>query len=140
MAPLAVAATVLAPPPARRQPDASGIGLAAWGVALVACAAAVALNSPLAEALDLPHQDAWAFLGFWAEGGSVLAVLGMAFRKPPVAWSGAGAFFAFSLALARSVWPGHLVSLALLAAVAAWNLRLRALEPPRPRGWTPLPS
>ena len=143
IAPLAVVATVAAPAAAaaRRPPAAyAGVNVGAWAVALSACLAAIVLNSPLVGAVGMPHEEAWVFLGFWAEAGCVLAVLGMGFRQPALAWSGAGLFFGFSLVLAHLVWAGHFVSLVLMVAVAAWHMRLRALQPPRqaPGVWMPV--
>jgi|SRR5688572_1240988 len=133
IAPLA-AATVVASPPRK----GGSVHPAALAVALVAAGAAIVLNSPLLDWLGLAPASAWHFVGFWAEAGAVAAVLGMAYRNPALAWAGAGTFFVMSLALSRWVWPGHLVSIALLGAVAAWHLRLRTLEPPRPGGWLPV--
>ena len=136
IAPLAVAATVVVAPPRRRGPVHPG----ALAVALVVAAVALVFNSPLQELLDLPNAGSWRFLGLWAEGGAIAAVLGMVYRNPGLAWFGAGAFFVVSLAMSPWVWAGHFASVFLMAAVAAWQLRLRALEPPRPRGWMAVPA
>lgn len=133
MAPLAVVSTVAAPAPRRERMAHPGAVL----VASILAVAAVALNSPLLEALGLPDEGSWRFIALWAEGGCVLAALGMAFRLPVLAWLGAGAYFAVSLAMAFVVWPAHLGSLLLLASVAAWQVRASRDRPERPPAWMP---
>lgn len=120
MVPLAVAATVVQAAPSRR----AEVPVGSVAVALAVLLAAFVINSPLPGQVGLDW--AWRFLGFWGELASLAALLGMLFRQPALAWSGAGVFFAVALMLLGEAWAGHLAALTLVGAVAAWQLRRQA--------------
>lgn len=136
MVPLAVAATVVqALPP--RPPARPAVPIGSVAVALAVVAAAFVVNSPLMGQWGVEHRWAWGILGFWGEVGGILALLGMLFRQPAIAWIGASVFLVAALVLSGIVWAGHPLALALLAAVAAWQMRrqARADQEMRAQGW-----
>ena len=143
--PLAAAATVLqaspAPPSARPRFDAP---FASMAIAFAVMAGAAILNSPVRD--QFSHGWAWGLLGFAGEVGGLLALLGMLFRQPVMGWVGASGFFAVALLVSSLAWPGHLLALALIGAVAAWQMRRQARqdeekaqrdEDRRRQGWLP---
>jgi hypothetical protein len=125
MVPLAAVATVVQALPA--QPAAAAprreVPAGSIAIALVVMAGALVVNSPLMDLAHVEHRWAWGFLGFWAELGGLAVVLGMLFRQPVLAWVGAALFFFVALALSGPVWIGHPFALALVGAVAAWQMR-----------------
>lgn len=137
MVPLAVAATVVQALPPRPPAGPARVPIGSVAVALAVLAAGFVVNSPLMGQSGVDHRWAWGILGFWGEVGGILALLGMLFRQPAIAWIGAAVFLVAALALSGVVWAGHPAALALLGAVAAWQMRrqARADQELRAQGW-----
>lgn len=123
MVPLAAVATVVQSLPAQPPAPRQGVPAGSIAIALAVMAGALAINSPIMDLADVENRWAWGFLGFWAELGGLAVLLGMLFRQPVLAWVGAAVFFFVALALSGPVWIGHPFALALIGAVAAWQMR-----------------